>query len=123
MKATLLAAMLFAGLAPIPFSPASAATAMQPGAICKATLGLNPANADYDACERTLLRYQPALSADAYTAPQAVAGDIHLAPQRGWAAFEASCAELGIDPATDALGACAGDLDASLLELHLTAAE
>ena len=67
--------------------------------------------------------WSPAPPADAYAAPQAVAGDIHLSPQRGWAAFEESCAELGIDPATDALGACAGDLDASLLELHLTAAE
>ena len=120
MKEKLLAAMLFASLAPIPFSPASAATAMQLGAICKATLGLNPANADYDACERTLLRYLPGISTDARVAAQAVSGDTNLSPTRGRAAFEESCAELGIGPATDTLEACAGDLDASLLELRQT---
>lgn len=74
-----LAAILLSAFAAIPFSPgadaknsvvftqvASIRTAgdstMQPGVICKTTLGLNPANADYDACERTLLRYQPGLS-------------------------------------------------------------
>src|ERR1700761_3390921 len=117
MKEKLLAAMLFSGLATTPFTPAAAAApepAMQAGAICKTTLGLNPANADYDACERPLLEFRaPLMASDALQLPSVSIRS----------PYEESCALAGVAPASDAFLTCARTLDAALFEMNDSAAE
>ena len=73
--------------------------------ICRATMGLNPANAPYDVCIRSLIQNEPSGKADAPPIAQ-------LTP------VELSCAQFGVKPGTAEFGTCASNLGATMDEVN-----
>lgn len=75
--------------------------------ICRDTMGLNPANAPYAGCVTSLAQNVPELPNPIRVSTRA----------QGFTGAQASCAQFGLNPDSDALAQCAADLDATLFEM------